>query len=61
MKANLDSRLSKLESATPRAACSIYGIQETKEGLEALYRNHSIGAGDTVILARWLKEPTVND
>ena len=61
MKANLDTRLSRLESASPAGRVFHLWQPGTQEELEALYRDRGIGPGDTVHLFRWDNEPRLND
>ena len=56
MKANLDARLSKLESASPTGRVFFLWQPRREEDLAALYRDRGIGPGDTVHLFRWIGE-----
>ena len=56
MKANLDIRLSKLESARPAGRTVYLWEPRTEEELEALKRERGVRPGDTVILFRWVKQ-----
>ena len=58
MKAHLDSRLSKLESATPAGRVFYLWDPGTRQELEVLYRDRGIGPGDTVHVFRWIGEPS---
>ena len=58
MRANLDARLSRLESATPAGRVFYLWDPGTQEELEALKRERGVGSGDTVYLFRWAREPT---
>ena len=58
MKAGIDARLSRLESANPAGRTFFLWEPRTEGELEALYRDRGIGPGDTVYLFRWMREPT---
>ena len=58
MRANLDSRLARLESATPAGRVFYLWDPGTQEELEMLKSERGIGPGDVVYVFRWAGEPT---
>ena len=58
MRANIDTRLSRLESATPAGRVFYLWQPTTEEELEALKRERGVREGDTVFVFRWMREPT---
>ena len=58
MKANLDTRLSKLESATPAGRVFYLWQPATTEALNELMRSRGIGPADAVYVFSWIGEPT---
>ena len=57
MKANLDTRLARLESARPAGRVFYLWQPTTEEELEALKRERGVREGDTAYLFRWIREP----
>jgi hypothetical protein len=55
MRANLDTRLSKLESARPAGRVFYLWQPKTNEELEAVKRERGVREGDTVYLFEWAK------
>jgi hypothetical protein len=58
MRANLDTRLSRLESARPAGRVFYLWEPRTEEELEALKGERGVREGDTVFVFRWVGEPT---
>ena len=58
MKAGIDARLSKLESARPAGRTFFLWEPISAEDLEALKRERGVRDGDTVHLFRWMRDPT---